>query len=67
MSIKLKNRSKQLGEQFKIYADFESVLERVRRDGRDSNTSYTEKYQEHAPSSFANKVVSTDDRFSRQL
>ena len=32
---------------FKIYADFESILRGVQRVGRDNNTSYTKKYQEH--------------------
>ena len=57
--IKLNNNSKQLAVSFKIYADFESVL--------NGNASYTEKYQEHIPCSFAYKVVCIDDKFSKPV
>ena len=57
--IKLNNNSKQLAVPFKIYADFESVL--------NGNASYTEKYQEHIPCSFAYKVVCIDDKCSKPV
>ena len=65
-SIKFKNYSKQLAVPFKIYADFESVLKRVPKD-RSSNSSYTKKYQEPVPCSFAYKAVCIDDRFSKSV
>ena len=34
-------------------------------DDRGKNTSYTEKYLDHAPCSFAYKVVCIDDKFSK--
>ena len=63
----MKNHFKQLSVPFKIYADFESVLKRVKSNDRNSNTSYTEKYQKHIPCSFAYKVVCIDDKFSKPV
>ena len=55
-SNEFKNHFKQLGVPFKIYADFEYLLKGVRNRDK-NNTSYTEKYQDHIPCSFASKVV----------
>ena len=63
--IKFKNYPKQLAMPFKIYADFESVLEGFQRYNRDSNTSCTKKYHEHIP--FTYKVVCIDDRLSKSV
>ena len=52
-SIKFKHHFKQLAASFKIYDDFEWNIKRVRGSDRNSNTSYTEKYQAHIPCSFA--------------
>ena len=65
--IKFNNRSKQLAVSFEIYADFESVLKGVQRVNKDSNTSYTEKYEHHISWSFAYSVVCIDDRFSKPV
>ena len=43
-SIKFKNHFKQLVVPFKIYADFEYYVKRVRGSDRNNNTSYTEKF-----------------------
>ena len=57
--IELKNYFKQIPVPFKIYADFECNLRSVEcYEG-----SYTKKYQDHIPCSFAYKVVCVDDRF----
>ena len=55
-SISFKNYFKQLPVPFKIYAGFECILKKVECNsiegnfiGRDSNSSYTEKYQSHIP------------------
>ena len=61
----MKNHFKQLSVPFKIYTDFESVLKRIKSNDRNSNTSYTEKYQKHIPCSFAYKVVCIDGKFSK--
>ena len=72
-SVKLKSGSiiferfiKQLLVPFKIYADFECILKGVK--SRDKNNgSYTEKYQDHIPYSFAYKVVCIDNKFSMRV
>ena len=58
-----KNYVKQLPVPFKIYADFECNLKNVEcYEG-----SYTKKYHEHVPCSYAYKVVCIDDRFSKPI
>ena len=47
---------------FKIYADFECLLKRVKSSDK-SNGSYTEKYQDHIPCSFTYKVVCVHNKF----
>ena len=59
--IEFKNYFKQLPVPFKIYADFECNL----GDLEIYEGSYTKKYHEHIPCSFAYKVVCIDDRFTR--
>ena len=46
-----KNFHKQTSVPFKIYADFESILKKVKSDisESDSNSSYTKKFQDHIP------------------
>ena len=66
-SNKFKNYFKQLAVSFKIYADFEYNMKRVKSSDRGGNTSYTEEFQDHIPNSFAYKVVCVDDKFSKQV
>ena len=61
--IKFENYFKQLPVLFKIYADFESNI----RDAEIYEGSYTKKYHEHVPCSYAYKVVCIDDRFSKSI
>ena len=61
--IKFENYFKQLPVPFKIYADFECNL----RDVEIYEGSYTKKYHEHVPCSYAYKVVCIDDRFSKPI
>ena len=59
VTIEFENYFKQMPVPFKIYADFECNLEGVEiYEG-----SYSKKYQEHIPCSFAHKVVCVDDIF----
>ena len=59
--IKFENYFKQIPVPFKIYAGFECNLKSVKcKEG-----SYTEKYQDHIPCSFAYKIVCIDDRFTK--
>ena len=64
--ISLKNYFKQLPVSFKIYANFECILKGVK--SRDKNNgSYTEKYQDHIPCSFAYKVVVLITNLAKKL
>ena len=66
--ISFKNYSKQIPVPFKIYADFECILEKVDGDIEcSSNSSYTRKYQNNVPCSFAYKVVCVDNKFSKKI
>ena len=65
-SNEFKNRFKQLAVPFKIYADFECLLKGVKSSDK-SNTSYTEKYQDHIPCSFVYNVVYVDNKFSKRV
>ena len=66
-TIKFKNHFKQIAVPFKIYGDTESNLEKIQINDKDKNTSYTEKYQDHIPCSFAYKVACGDDKFSKPV
>ena len=62
-TIEFKNYFVQLPVPFKIYADFECNLKNVEcYEG-----TYTKKYHEHVPCSYAYKVVCVDDRFSKPI
>ena len=61
--IKFENYFKQIPVPFKIYADFECNL----RDFESNEGSYTKKYQDHIPCSFAYKVACIDDRFTKWI
>ena len=66
-STKFKNHFKQLAILSKIYADFEYSLKRVKSNDKHNNTSSTEKYQAHIPSSFACKVVCIDKNLAKKV
>ena len=61
--IKFKNYYKQLMAPFKIYTDFECNL----KDVENYEVSYTKKYQDHIPCSFAYMIVCINDRFSKSI
>ena len=66
--ISFKHYSKQVPVPFKIYADFEFILTKADGDIEySSNISYTRKYQNHVPCSFAFKVVCVDNKFSKKI
>ena len=58
---------KQIPVTFKIYAYFECILKKVDSDVVNDAISYTRKYQEHVPCSFAYKVVCVDNKFSKKI
>ena len=55
--ISFKNYSRQIPVPFKIYADFECTLKNLDNGTSNNDISYTRKYQNHVPCSFAYKVV----------
>ena len=61
--IEFKNYFKQIPDLFKVYADFERILDSV----ESYEGSYTKKYQDHIPCSFAYKLVCVDGRFSKPI
>ena len=61
-SVYFRNHHKQLPVPFAIYADFESVTEKVSGCQPSDNKSYTEKYQKHTACSFGYKVVCHYDK-----
>ena len=56
-TIKFKNYFKQIAVPFKMYADFEWDIE----------SSYSKKYQDHIPCSFADKLGRVDDKFTKPI
>ena len=61
--IEFESYFKQLPVPFKIHADFECNL----RDVEIYEGSYSKKYHEHVPCSYAFKVACIDDRFSKSI
>ena len=70
VKIKFKNY-KQLAMPFKVYANFECIVKKVESSDKNSdrgdNDSYTKKYQDDIPCSYAYKVACVDDRFSKPI
>ena len=62
-TIDFKNYFKQLPVPFKVYVDFECIL----KDVECYEGTYTKKYHEHVPCSYAYKNVYIDDRFSKSI
>ena len=58
-----KNSFKQISVPFKVYADFGCNLKSV----ESYEGSYSKKYQDHIPCSFAYKLVCVDDKFSTPI
>ena len=65
--ISFKNFNRQIFVPFKIYADFECILKNCGVGIDNDCFSYTRKYQDHIPCSFAYKVVCIDDEYSKDL
>ena len=61
--IEFENYFKQIPVPFKVHADFECSLRGV----ENYKGSYTKKYQDHVPCSFAYKVVCIDDSFTKPI
>ena len=61
--IEFKNYFKQIPVPFKVYVNFECNLESV----ESYEGSYSKKYQDHIPCSFAYKLVCVDDKFTKPI
>ena len=64
--IEFKNYSSQIPAPFKIDADFECILNRVKSNEKISGY-YTKKYQDYILCSFANKLVCVNKKFSKPV
>ena len=64
--IEFKNYTRQIPAPFKVFADFQCILESVKNNKKESG-SYTEKYKDHIPCSFAYKLVCVDNKFSKPV
>ena len=62
-TIEFKNYFKQIPVPFKVYADFECNLESV----ESYEGSYSKKYQDHIPCSFAYKLTCVDEKFTKPI
>ena len=62
-AITFKNYFRQIPVPFKIYADFECSLKGV----ESYEGSYSRRYEDHIPCSFAYKPVSADDKFTKPI
>ena len=62
-TIEFENYFKQIPVPFKIYADFECNLKSVESCER----SYSKKYQDRVPFSFAYKLVCVNDEFTKPI
>ena len=63
--IEFNNFNKMIPAPFKIYADFECLLKEVDKGIHNEGISFTTKYQDHIPSSFAYKLGCVDDKYSK--
>ena len=61
--IEVKNYFKQIPVPFKIHADFECNLKSI----ESYEGSFSKKYQDHVPCSFAYKLVCVDDKFTTPI
>ena len=59
----LKNYFKQIAVPFRVYADFECNLKSI----ESYEGSYSKKYHDHVPCSFAYKRVCIDDKFTKPI
>ena len=65
--IEFKNFNRQIPVPFKLYADSECLLKSCDVGVGNDSFSYTKKYQNHIPCSFAYKVVCVDNKFSKDV
>ena len=64
--LSFKNYYRKMRVPFVVYADFESFIKPIDTCQPDPNTSYTNKYQKHVPSSFCYYIKCFDDNLYSQ-
>ena len=62
-TIGFKNYFRQIPVPFKVYAGFECDL----KSAENYESSFSKKYQDHIPCSFAYKLVCVDDKFTKPI
>ena len=62
-TIDFKNYFRQIPVPFKVYAGFECDL----KSAENYESSFSKKYQDHIPCSFAYKLVCVDDKFTKPI
>ena len=65
--IEFNNFNKMIPCPFNIYADFECLLKNVDSSIHNDCFSYTAKYQDHIPCSFAYKLVCVNDKYNKDV
>ena len=65
--IEFNNFNKMIPAPLKIFADFECLLKEVDSGIHNDCFSYTARYQDHIPCSFAYKLVCVDDKYSKDV
>ena len=66
--LKFNAYHKQSAAPFVIYADFESITQKIHYCKQDNNNSYTEKYQNHIDCGYGYKLVCFyDDKYSKPI
>ena len=65
--IEFKNFNRQTPVPFKIYVEFECLLKGCDVGFDNDCFSYTKKYQDYVPCSFAYKLVCVDNKFSKDI
>ena len=65
--ISFRNYSRQIPAPFKIDADFECILKHVYSSINNNDISYTRKYQDQVPCSFAYKVGLVNKKYGKKI
>ena len=64
-SISFTNHSRQIPILFKMYADFECILEKVASTASTANKVSEELYQNYVPCGYSYKLACVDDKFTK--
>ena len=65
--VKFKTYDRKIKSPFMIYADFESILVPEDNGKKNTENSYTNKYQKHIACSYGYKLVCVNDKISKSF